>query len=36
MLQSLECVGVEDSGLVEMEEDGIEFVRHIVGFVVVN
>lgn len=36
MPQSRECVGVEDSGLVEMEEDCIEFVRHIVGLVVVN
>lgn len=36
MLQSQECVGVEDLELVEMEEDCIEFVRHIVGLVVVS
>jgi hypothetical protein len=36
MPQSQEYVGVEDSGLVEMEEDCIEFMWHIVGFVVVN
>jgi hypothetical protein len=36
MPQSQEYAGVEDSGLVEMEEDCIEFVRHIVGLVVMN
>jgi hypothetical protein len=36
MPASQEYVGVEDSGLVEIEEDCIEFVYHIVVLVSVN